>query len=41
MTVALAFYLYILPVLIAATVWGAIWWQEWQERRHRQLPPAE
>ncbi len=41
MTTATVFYLYILPVMIAASVWGAIWLQEWHERRKNRLHPGE
>ena len=41
MTFATAFYLYLLPVGIVATVWGAIWIGEWREDRRRHLHPGE
>jgi len=41
MNFATAFYLYILPVLIAAVVWGGIWFGEWRDRRRKHLHPGE
>ncbi|WP_280950589.1 hypothetical protein [Pararhizobium arenae] len=40
MTLTTAFYLYLLPVAIGATVWGAIWLGEWRDGhlRHRVSP---
>ena len=41
MTFATAFYLYLLPVAIGATVWNAIWIGEWRDGRHRHPHPGE
>jgi hypothetical protein len=41
MTTVEIFYLYILPILIAAAVWGVIWLQGLKERRKSRLHPGE
>jgi hypothetical protein len=41
MTFAKAFYLYLLPVAIGATVWGAIWIGEWRDGHHCHPHPGE
>jgi hypothetical protein len=41
MTTVEIFYLYILPILIAAAVWGGIWLQGLKERRKSRLHPRE
>jgi hypothetical protein len=35
------FYLYALPILLAAGVWGGIWLQGVKERRKSRLHPGE
>jgi hypothetical protein len=41
MTFTTAFYLYLLPVAIGATVWGAIRLGEWRDSHRHHLPPGE
>lgn len=41
MSFATAFYLYILPFLITALVWGGVWISERKERRKHRLHPGE
>lgn len=41
MNAAAAFYLFGLPVLIAATAWGVVLLNDWNEDRPKRRRPAE